>query len=493
MGIRTKPGSSLPVIDANGRSNRLIGWKAIGLVLGCTARTARRWESSRGLPVHRIKGGGRGSVWAAADELQAWLQSMPTEAQADLRAEADAEQAGADEPLDEPRGAAPSVTTPALAVAIDPSPPPAMAASFDSQRRTRLIAIALALMVLSVAAGVWWRSVTLPMQSQQAPGSSPYDDDPKARNLYMNSRFELSTRSPDSLKGAENGFKQLVERYPERAAGWSGLADTYLLLREFGSMTDEAAYTRADRAARAALALDPKLADAWLDRAFIDYWWKGDSAAAFGAFETALQLDPRSAKGYHWYATALSGYGDFDRSLAALAHARALDPANRALVADEAWIQFTTGRRAEGMAALERLVKVDPDFVGAHSWLARCYLIVGRDADFLREATLAAELRGKEHTLPGLRLAAERWQAGGRAALLEQLSVNAEDDWRNGLDSPVSIAGYRALAGDRAGMMKWLAVAEAAHDHDLPMASAFPYFNAYRTDPEFSGMMARLR
>jgi tetratricopeptide (TPR) repeat protein len=425
-----------------------------------------------------MRGGGRGSVWAAADELQAWLQALPVEAQADLRAEAGDEQASSpDERVNEAR----------------PAPPQPIGPSSVARRHWRLVAAVLILVVLPVAAGVGWKLLTLPTHAAALPGSSPYDDDPQARTLYMSARFELSARSPDSLKAAEKGFKQLVERFPERAAGWSGLADTYLLLREFGSMTDESAYTEADRAAHTALALDPKLADAWLDRGFIDFWWKGDSAAAFSAFETALQLDPRSAKGYHWYATALSGHGDFDRSLAAFAQARALDPGNRALVADEALIQFSSGQRSEGITALERLVQVDPDFVGAHSWLARCYLTVGRDEDFLREATLAAKLRGQEKAVADLRLAAERWHAGGRAALLDQLSASAEDDSRNGLDSAVSVAGYRALAGDHAGMMKWLMLAEAAHAHDLIVVPALPYFSTYRRDPEFAALTARLR
>jgi tetratricopeptide (TPR) repeat protein len=495
----------LPVTYANGRSNRLVGWKAIGLFLGCTARTARRWETSRGLPVHRIAGGGRGSVWAAPEELQGWLQAMPVEAQADLRAEAAAETAaGSHEGVAETvnDGVAQSVAhavpqsepQPVVHAEAQSELPPFVGASVDTRPHWLFAAIALVLVVASVAAlGVRWRSLILPTRSAAVPGSSPYGDDSKARNLYANARFELSTRSPDSLKAAEQDLKQLVERYPKRAAAWSGLADTYLLLREFGSMNEESAYAEADRAARAALALDPQLADAWLDRAFIDFWWKGDHASAFAAFRTALQLDPRSAQAYHWYATALLGHGDFDRSLAAFAQARALDPGNRALVADEAWTLFSAGRQSEGIAALERLVEIDPDFIGAHSWLARCYLTVGRDEDFLREAKLAARLRGQEKTLTSLGVAAERWRAGGRPALLDQLSAEAEDDWRHGAGSPAFIAGYRALGGDRAGMMRWLAVAEAAHDRELLAMLAMPYFGAYRSDPEFAALMARLR
>ncbi len=500
LSLTPKPASPLPLQNPAGRSNRLIGWKAIGQLLGCTARTARRWEDSRGLPVHRINGGGRGSVWASREELQAWLQSMPVEAQADLRAEAEAEKAdGPDEPPYEIPGDA-VAQIPGDAVAQVPGDkvaqtlPASLIPAASNRRRNRwILGVAIVCVGLAVAAALQWKFWRMPTHSAVVPGSSPYDDDPEARKLYTNARLELSNRSPESLKAARKDFKELVDRLPERAAGWSGLADSYLLLREFGSMPDESAYPEADRAARVAIALDPQLADAWLDRAFIAFWWKGDTADAFSAFRTALQLDPQSAKAYHWYAAALLGQADFDRSLALFAQARALDPGNRALAADEAWALFVAGRRSEGIAALESLVEIDADFIGAHRWLARCYLNVGRDADFLREATLTAKLRAEENTLTRLSVAGERFRAGGRTAMLEQLSADAEADWRKGVGSAVAIAGYRALAQDRSGMMRWLRVADAAHDHLLRDVLTLPDFSAYRGDPEFASVIAHLR
>jgi len=491
--MRTSKVLTVQAMSANSRGNRVVGWKAIGLSLGCTARTARRWEVSRGLPVHRIRGGGRGSVWAAPEELQWWLQSLPEAAQEDLRVEAEAEtEAGPETAVEAAPEAGLDGAADAVLDAASAAPPRIV--SFPDRRRRMFVAIALVLMVLlGVAAALQWRSHGSATRSAAMPGRSPYDDDPVALGIYKTARFELATRSADSLQAAAKGFKRLTDEYPERAEGWSGLADTYILLRQFGSMSEASAYAEADRAARVALALDTQLADAWLDRAFIDFWWLCNSKTAFAAFETALQLDPRSAKAYHWYATALLGHADFDRSLAAFAEARSLDPGDRSLVADEAWTMFAAGRRSEGIAALERLAQIEPDFIGAHSWLARAYLSVGRDADFLREAALAAKLRGQEKTGADLALAAERWHAGGRAALLEQLSAAAEEDWREGVGSAERVAEYRALAGDRAGMMRWLALAAQVHDHELMKLPADPCFDAYRSDPEFAALVARLR
>src|ERR1019366_10233137 len=53
---------------------RVDSWKEIAALFDRDERTVKRWESERGLPVHRIPGGGRGSVYAFKEELTAWLQ-----------------------------------------------------------------------------------------------------------------------------------------------------------------------------------------------------------------------------------------------------------------------------------------------------------------------------------------------------------------------------------------------------------------------------------
>lgn len=64
----------------NGNGERLDSWKAIGAYLGRDMGTVRRWEKSRGLPVHRVPGGKGSSVFAYTGEIDAWLQSAQQEA-----------------------------------------------------------------------------------------------------------------------------------------------------------------------------------------------------------------------------------------------------------------------------------------------------------------------------------------------------------------------------------------------------------------------------
>ena len=69
MGVDSVSG---PVTGA--RAERLRGWKEIGRWFGVDERTVKRWEASRGLPVHRVPGEPRAPVFAYAHELKAWVE-----------------------------------------------------------------------------------------------------------------------------------------------------------------------------------------------------------------------------------------------------------------------------------------------------------------------------------------------------------------------------------------------------------------------------------
>jgi hypothetical protein len=53
---------------------RLRSWKEIASYFGADERTVKRWEVTRGLPVHRVPGEARAPIYAYEAELAAWLR-----------------------------------------------------------------------------------------------------------------------------------------------------------------------------------------------------------------------------------------------------------------------------------------------------------------------------------------------------------------------------------------------------------------------------------
>lgn len=160
--------------------------------------------------------------------------------------------------------------------------------------------------------------------------------DPQARENYLNGLHAWNLRTPASLAQARDDVGAAIAHEPGYAPAYAGLANTYLLLREFGTMPGAEAYAKAMAAADAALRLDPQLAAAHRARAFALYWGRRDPRAAWTEFDRAGALAPGEALTWHWYATALDGSGRETEALRMIDRARSLDPTSTAILADKA-------------------------------------------------------------------------------------------------------------------------------------------------------------
>ena len=436
-------------------ADRLVGWKAIGAFLGCDARTAKRWEATRAMPVHRVPGSGAPTVWADPAELRGWLVGVPPEP---LR--------GPDRPAASPR-------------AVPEAVPP----DRRSPWRQRALAALVVTGVVAGGAGAILGNRAGPATAQAAATAGPYDDDAAARTRYLNARFELGTRSAQGIAAATRDFQALTRDFPDRAAAYSGLADAYVLSWEFGSVPNAVAFPRAAQAARTALALDPGMADAWLNHAYVLFWWQRDIPHGLAAFREAARRAPASVKAHHWYATAAVATGDIATARREIGRARELAPDNHAVVADAAFIELSAGNSAAAIPALEALAALDPDFVAAHRYLALADLVTGRDEQSLREGATTARLMGRAEQAAGVTRAAARWRTGGRAAMLDQLRIEAIAAEARGQGSLNDVIALCALAGDRACAQHWRAVAAARPVNDLAWLPHDPMMISWRRDP----------
>src|SRR5512134_2070826 len=61
-------------------NDTLDSWKAVAAYLHRDVRTVMRWERVRGLPVHRVPGGGKPGVYALRSEVDTWWSTARTTA-----------------------------------------------------------------------------------------------------------------------------------------------------------------------------------------------------------------------------------------------------------------------------------------------------------------------------------------------------------------------------------------------------------------------------
>ena len=404
---------------------RLVGWKAIGMFLGRDERTVRRWENERGLPIHRVPGGGSATVWALPAELRLWMAG-------------EAEDHAVVEPI----------------AAIWQQPP----------RRPRTVLLAACAIGVVAAVPLAWQSFGNAAATNITV--EPYGN-AQANDLYHKASFGVSRRSVAGLLGATGMFEQLTRTHPRNPAAFVGLAEANLLLREFNSLPNETAYRRAATAAQAALALDPKSARATRALAFVRYHGEGKRTEGLKLFERALQLDPKAAQSWHWYATALICEGRAKDARRAFEQARSLDPASSAIATDAAYALYLDGKHAEAIAELKRIIDVDPEFSAPYRYLSRIDLMEGRDTDYLANSAIDARLRKDADSGAMIEAAAVAYKSGGRKAMLASLIAHDVARFEQDGAGALRVALLEAASGDSASVIRWLEKAESVNEPEV--------------------------
>jgi tetratricopeptide (TPR) repeat protein len=136
---------------------------------------------------------------------------------------------------------------------------------------------------------------------------------------YLKGRYFWNKRTRDGLKKAIEYFSRAIEKDPNYAEAYSGLADSYALSGdwEYGVLSPQDAFPRARAAATKALALDESLGAAHTSLAFALDLYGWDWEAAEKEYKLAIALNPGYATAHHWYAwhlivTGRNGEGIFE-------------------------------------------------------------------------------------------------------------------------------------------------------------------------------------
>lgn len=434
---------------AAGRAT-IAGWKGIAAYFGRDERTVMRWAAERGLPVRRMPGQKRASVYALPDELAAWRDA--------------------------------AVPVEAVPVAAPPHAPAARARRWVLPTAGVAVVIGLVIAVTAIPT-----ARPRPERSGTFPTASA---DPAAEAAFLQASYDFAQRSAVSLKRAVAEYRAAIAADPRSAASYAGLGETYLLLREYSDMPDAEAYAEARAAADAAVAIDPDLPAAHRVLAFVAFWSSGNVSTARTEFARALALAPQDAQTHHWFATALSANGEAAAALREIGIARRLDPNSTAILSGAGLLTYLAGHRAEALALLHAVVAIHPDESSSHQYLSDIAIDSDDDdSSFLAEAGRAAELRGDKAGQAFI-AAARRGAVGGHAAMLRAMYA-ARAAARRPDGSWFPLAQVAALQGNRDLALELLRRAQAARDPAMMTVNAQGAFAVLRTDPGFVAIARR--
>ena len=307
--------------------------------------------------------------------------------------------------------------------------------------------------------------------------------DVEAYRFYLKGRHHLEEWGPESLKASGEFFDKAVDRDPNYAAAYAGLADVYAIQGYMGYVSGPEQLDKARSAARRALVLDSQIPESHTALANLDfnYFWNFSEAEA--EIQKALALDPNSAYAHEVACWIGVGLGKTQEGLAYCRKAVELDPysvlSHWSLAVESSFARDYSHAIEEANKTLE----IDPKHAGAVGTLGVAYEQMGNYKQAMEQWIKKEQLKGHEARAMELRQVFER---SGYKGYLRKDAKNREAE-----GDPYSAATDYAMLGDKdaafAALEKAFASRESVVDSKID-----PELDNLRSDPRFADLLRRI-
>ena len=315
---------------------------------------------------------------------------------------------------------------------------------------------------------------------------------PEAYSLYLKGRSYWNKRTLSDLETAASFFNQAIGRDPGYALAYSGLADSYAIMPEYGGNPSEAV-PKANAAARKALELDSTLARPHAVLGHIKYLHDWDFAGGEAELKKAIELDPNDATPHQWYAESLFWLGGREReALAEITRAHQLDPLSMIIKRDFGADHIFIRRYDDAIAICKKLADENPKFSTAHSCIAEAYWRKRMYSQAIEEYKVESQISGDRDEADYVSAMERGFRSGGwRGALARGIEVLKEQR-KSGNSSAYWIASSYAELGDKERAFGWLNTAFQEHDEYLLGLKTDPSLDPIRSDPRFAELVRKV-
>jgi serine/threonine protein kinase/Tfp pilus assembly protein PilF len=308
-----------------------------------------------------------------------------------------------------------------------------------------------------------------------------------AYRLYLLGRHEFDEFSPDHFKKAVDYFQQAINKDPNYADAYGGLADANSLLGYFQPPAREAAFAKARAASAQALALDGDSAEAHLALAIV-HWLTWEFSAAEPEYRRAIELNPNFQNAPEAYSNYLVSMGRYSEAMDEAHRGLELDPLSLYSNAQVSFVFAAQSDCDKAIAQAQKTLEINANFGLAYQILAGCYEAKGmydksmeaqeREFAVFGASNLAAELK-RAYSASGIQ-GVHRW-------FIAQRSDPAKPGY-----SPATVAENYALLGDKDNAFAWLEKAYLQKASELIFLKSDLGWDNLHSDPRYADLVRRI-
>jgi tetratricopeptide (TPR) repeat protein len=305
----------------------------------------------------------------------------------------------------------------------------------------------------------------------------------EAYSLYLHGRAALD-RLDESMDVAQRELEQALVLDPTfvQAAEVLAVMHAEQALNQWVSGPE--GWRDARAAAETAVRIDPKSArgHAVLGMALAQQVFQWDQADA--EMTTALLANPRDSFALDFAAHLAMNRGRYDEALRLIDTALSGDPLNPYTYDTKGTIQYLASDLKEAERSLRRVNEISPTFYGAHLEIGWVLLARGELEAAVNELQAEISQNGKDSGLAAV------YHAMGRKADSDAALGRLMTEYHSW---PTGVALAHAARGERDQAMDWLQKAYETHDPDLLLwGPGHPFFASLHDDVRYQELMLKI-
>ena len=311
-----------------------------------------------------------------------------------------------------------------------------------------------------------------------------YTANAEALQLYFYGRYSWSKRTPESVRKSIEYFNQAIEKDPNFALAYSGLADAYVV--PVLGMAPKDVMPKAKAAATRALDIDSTLAEAHTSLARVLHSYDWNWAEAEKEYKRAIELDPRYSLAHQWYGGYLEKTGRRDEGIAEMKVAVELDPLSASPYFELGLAYFFARDYDRAIQQFQKALELEPGgFPAALQTLLVAYAENGQP-----ELALAKIEEIQEDNSPGA--AGQVYALAGRKDDAMRIIAKLQSPTRQGYMPATTFALIYAALGDKEKAIAYLEKGYEERAFQMQFLKVDPRWDKLRDDPRFEDLLAKV-
>jgi len=325
-----------------------------------------------------------------------------------------------------------------------------------------------------------------PQEETRLAGARPVN--PETYEAYLKGMFYWYRLTPQDLETALQYFELALEKDPNYALAYTGIAMVWGARQFLGLVPPREATPRAKAAALKALELDSTLEEAHFVlatcRTWVDWDWEGGETE----FRRAIELNPNYALARAHYSVLLRVMRRPEEAMTQIERALELDPFNHLFQTQYGGYLLFVGRYDDAIVQFRNALRTAPNFGPAHVQLWGAFHQKRMYDEALAQAQNFASARGDREVEEAL---ARGYAKGGYREAMHRAAETLAARSGTTYVAPHSVARWYARAGENDRALKWLERAYEARDPQMVFLGR-PDWDSLRDDPRFQDLLRRM-